>query len=52
LKQRVKELPEKEILGTHYTEDGMKRRIELYKKNNTSDNGSPVLETFFKENTI
>jgi len=50
LKARVKELPEKEVLGTHYTEDGMKRRTDLYKKNNFSDNGSPVLETFFKDN--
>jgi len=52
LKTRVKELPEEKILGTHYNEEGMGRRILSYKKNNFSDNGAPVLETFFKENGV
>jgi len=52
LKGRIKELPEEKVVGTHWTEDGMNRRIGGYKKNNFSDNGAPVLETFFKENGI
>jgi len=30
----------------------MNRRNVVYKKNNFSENGSPVLETFFKDNKI
>ncbi|KAK5648243.1 hypothetical protein RI129_003135 [Pyrocoelia pectoralis] len=36
--QRVMILPEKEIQGTHYTEEGMLRRLSEYRANNAEDN--------------
>ena len=52
LKSRTKELPEEKVVGTHYTEEGMNRRLAIHKKNCFSENGTPVLETFFKEQGV
>jgi len=52
LNTRVKNLTEEDILETHYTEEGMKRRLAVYKKDNVSEGGNSVLSTFFDENKI
>jgi len=52
LKDRVKKLPEESLENTHYTEEGMHRRLAVYNKSNISEGGSSVLSTFFKENNI
>lgn len=53
LKTKVKTyIPETEIHQTHYTEEGMNRRLHNYKKANIPEAGNPVLETFFNENHI
>jgi len=52
LKNRIKKLPEEDVENTHYTEEGMQRRLNIYNKNNISEGGSSVLSTFFKENNI
>ena len=52
LKARIKGLPEEQVAGTHYNEEGMTRRLLAYNKNNFSESGSPVLATFFNENNI
>lgn len=49
---RVKGLDEATIAGTHFTQEDMERRLKKYHKDNTSEDGSPVLESFFKENSI
>ena len=51
LKVRVKGLPEEKIAGTHYTEEGMNRRLPIYHKYNTIE-GAPFTTTFFEENNI
>jgi len=48
LKARTKGLPEESIAGTHFTEEGMNRRLPIYNKINTSENGAPILWTFFE----
>ena len=52
LKNRVKQLPEESLENTHYTEEGMNRRLDIYNKNNISEGGVSVLSTFFNENNI
>lgn len=52
LENRVRNLPEEEVEGTHYNEEGMRRRLEEYRKNNVSEGGVSVLSTFFDENNI
>lgn len=52
LQNRVRDLPEEVVEGTHYTEEGMRRRLEEYFKNNVSEGGVSVLSTFFDENHI
>ncbi|XP_050495839.1 adenylate kinase 7-like [Bombus huntii] len=46
LKERIIQRPEKEIQGTHYTEEHMMRRLKEYRKRNTDDN-TPL--NFFDE---
>ncbi|EAS02125.2 Dpy-30 motif protein (macronuclear) [Tetrahymena thermophila SB210] len=52
LKQRVKELPEEKVAGTHYNEEGMNRRLADYRKHNEQNTGEPILFDFFKQNQI
>lgn len=52
LKVRVKGLPEDQVTGTHYNEEGMNRRLHAHHKNNVSEGGHPVLSTFFDEHHI
>ena len=52
LKARTKGLPEENVVGTHFTEEGMNRRLDIYNKNNISEGGVSVLSTFFNENNI
>lgn len=52
LKNVIKQLPENQIVGTHYTQEGMERRIAEYRKLNLKDTGNPILIDFFKENKI
>lgn len=52
LKARVKGLPEADVVGTHFTEEGMNRRLPIYNKLNTSENGAPIVWTFFENNNI
>ncbi|KAK9300199.1 hypothetical protein QLX08_007043 [Tetragonisca angustula] len=46
LKERIIQRPEREIQGTHYTEEHMMRRLREYRKRNTEDN-TPL--NFFDE---
>ncbi|XP_043522582.1 adenylate kinase 7-like [Frieseomelitta varia] len=46
LKERIIQRPEREIQGTHYTEEHMMRRLKEYRKRNTEDN-TPL--NFFDE---
>lgn len=52
LENRIRELPEEQVEGTHYNEEGMSRRLKIYQKNNVSVGGSSVLAHFFEENGI
>ena len=37
LQERVMNLPESVVAGTHNTEDGLRRRLAEYRNNNTED---------------
>lgn len=37
LKQRIMNLPETQVVGTHNTEDGLMRRLDAYRSANTED---------------
>lgn len=37
LKQRIMNLPESEVVGTHNTEEGLNRRLDAYRSANTED---------------
>ena len=51
LKHRVKQLPPEQTAGTHYTEEGMTRRLAHYRKANPpGEEGNLV--SFFKENGV
>jgi len=52
LKARTKGLPEENVVGTHFTEEGMNRRLPIYTKLNTSEGGAPILWTFFENHDI
>ena len=52
LKDRVKHLPEESLLDTHWNEEGMNRRLPLYRKLNEEGTGNPIVIDFFKENSI
>ena len=49
LKQRVRELPEEKVMGTHWNEEGMARRLKTYKDANNSETGEPAVQDFFRE---
>ena len=49
---RVRELPEDQIFGTHYTMEDMKRRIKAYRKLNNSEIAEPAVQDFFNEQGI
>ena len=49
---RIKLLPEEEISGTHYNEEGMKRRLASYRKTNESTKGDPSLIQFYKKQNV
>lgn len=52
LKQRVKELTEDKVVGTHFTEDGMNRRLKIYKDINNTEAGHQTVLDLFKERGI
>lgn len=52
LLQRVKNLPEEQVAGSHYTEQGMNRRLARYKEANVSDKGDPAVQDFFARNGV
>jgi len=52
LLDRVKNLPEKTVAGTHYTMDDTKRRCIAYENFNMSKVAEPSVHDFFKENTM
>ena len=37
LKQRIMNLPESEVVGTHNSEEGLGRRLDAYRQQNTED---------------
>lgn len=49
---RIKELPESEIAGTHYNMKDMKRRLDQYRKINESQVAEPSVHQFFKEHGV
>lgn len=46
---RVKELPEEEIEGTHYNAKDMNRRLKAYDIANKSEVAEPSVHAFFEE---
>lgn len=52
LVQRVRELPEDQIVGSHYTPDDMKRRLKDYRLANNSTVAEPAIQDFFREQGI
>ncbi len=50
--QRVRELPEDQITGTHYNMDSMQRRIKAYRTANNSTVAEPAVQAFFKQQGI
>jgi len=49
LVERVKNLSEKEIQGTHYTYEDMVRRLKAYRTANNSQVADPSVSDFFKQ---
>lgn len=49
IKNRVKELPEKKVEGTHWNNSDLVRRNKLYRTWNNSQIGDPSLVDFFKK---
>lgn len=49
---RVKDLSEEEIVGTHYNVDAMKRRLKTYREINESKVAEPSVQYFFREHNI
>ena len=52
LNNRVKCLPEENLIDTHWDYEGINRRLPLYRKLNEEGTGNPILIDFFKENSI
>ena len=52
LKQRVKELPQEVVEGTHWNDADMDRRLKEYRELNSSEVGDPALIDFFKKYEI
>ena len=50
--QRVRELPEDRIAGTHYNEARMRQRIKDYRIANNSQVAEPAVQDFFQERGI
>lgn len=48
LKHRVRNLPETQVAGTHYTEEGMARRLGEFRKANEAGTGESTIVDFFK----
>lgn len=47
LMQRVRDLPEVEIVGTHYNASDMTRRLKIYRTANNSQVAEPSVQDFF-----
>jgi adenylate kinase len=52
LLDRVKNLSEEQIAGTHYNAADMKRRLKSYKSVNESQVAEPSVQAFFKEHGV
>ena len=50
--QRVRELPEDQIVGTKYNMVDMSRRIKAYRQANNSTVAEPAVQDFFKQQGI
>lgn len=50
--QRVRELPEDRIAGTHYNEERMRERIKAYRVANNSTVAEPSVQDFFQQRGI
>ena len=50
--QRVKSLPEDILAGTHWNDEGMKRRLQKYKEENLNEKGAPAVQDFFIRNSV
>jgi len=51
LTKRAKDLPEQLVAGTHYNDEGMKRRLAAYREANNEKTG-PVLTDFFTKRNL
>ena len=47
--ERVKNLPEKQVQGTHYNYEDMIRRLKAYRTANNSEVADPSVQEFFKK---
>ncbi len=52
LKARVKSMPEALLLNSHYNEEGMNRRLAVYKNLNESPKGDPSVTEFFTAHSV
>ena len=52
LMDRVKNLSEEQIAGTHYNAADMKRRLKAYRNVNESQVAEPSVQAFFKDNSV
>ena len=52
LKQRVKELPEETVSGTHWNDEGMTRRLKGYRESNENEEGAPSVKEFFESQQL
>jgi adenylate kinase len=52
LNERIKNLPEEKVEGTHYNALGMKRRLLDYRNYNDSKSGEPSVQDFFREQSV
>jgi adenylate kinase len=52
LKQRVKDLPEEKVQGTHWTDADLDRRLKAYREANNSSVDDPSLTSFFEKHGI
>ena len=50
--EKVKELPEEMIHGTHHNLKDMQRRLKEYRELNNNPTGIPSVTTFFEENSV
>lgn len=52
LKNRIKEMSEEKLNGTHYNEESMNRRLLSYHTKNESEKGDLSLNDFFEQNGV